>query len=62
MAEHYGWDFWANATLTEETHDGWRVFKKDGYVTECAPGQEPGDADCPVWRDDPDAPYQVLLD
>ncbi len=59
MSEHYGWSFWADARMTEQTHDGWRVYKKNGLVTECGPGQQPGDADCPIWHDDPDAPYQI---
>ena len=56
MNEHFGWYFWADAEMVEEK-DGWRIFKKNGLVTECGPGQVPGDADCPVWHDSPGNPY-----
>jgi hypothetical protein len=56
MNEDFCWMFWEDAVVAEEK-DGWRIFKKDGYVTESGPGQVPGDADCPVWRDLQDKPY-----
>ena len=56
MTENFGWDFWKDATVREEK-DGWEIWYKDGYVTETGPGSYPGDADCPVWLDDPENPY-----
>jgi hypothetical protein len=57
MNGHFGWTWWEEDAELVKEKDGWRIFKKDGYVTEVGPGGAPGDADCPIWRDNPDRPY-----